>query len=320
MLQSGRSALANLSRQPRTKSVLRQWRRSDTAFTYAAPEDSMLRRGLIEVIEYMSGRARLEKLYLEHRDIMRPENAWAVAVQALELTAICDASRLAAVPKQGPLVVVANHPFGFIDGLVLTYLISTIRQDFKLFINKVMCQVPAAEGFMLPIDFTSTRSAAVANARSRAEARSCLKAGGCVIIFPSGAVSTSPRLFAPAVDTEWHSFVGRLILQSRAAVLPVYFPGQNSRLFQLASHLSLTLRLSLLMRELTRRIGTAVELRLGGVIPFERLDSFDGPDKLIESLRRKTYELATDDWMPDEGSMGFPHYAGAASGSPHCAG
>src|SRR5690606_9137429 len=149
--------------------------------------------------------------------------------------------------------------------------------------------------FMLPIDFAGTRAAAAANARSRAQARALLKAGGCLIVFPSAAVSTAPHPFAPAVDPEWQPFAGRLIQQGRAAVLPIFVEGENSRLFQLASQVSLTLRLSLLMWELTRRMGTTVSLRIGPVIPFEALPEAGGPATRVAVQRLVNHALAEGD-------------------------
>ncbi len=275
--------------------MFRGQRECEAVFSYASPNDGPWRRAFIEFIEYLTGRSRLENMYLSRRATLRPDdNVWAVTVRGLELDIEFNEDKLAKVPRNGPLVVVANHPFGFIDGLVLCYLISTVRPDFKVFTNKVMCRVPEVETFMLPIDFADTREAVAANARTRSTGKAFLRDGGCLITFPSGAVSTSPTLFAPAIDCEWHPFAGRLILQCRAAVLPVHFRGQNSRLFQIASHLSLDLRLSLLMRELTRRMGTAVEVRVGDVIPFEKLEASGGPAPLMNRLRRATYALATN--------------------------
>ena len=200
-------------------------------------------------------------------------------------------ARLADVPRQGPLVVVANHPFGVVDGLALCHLVAKIRQDFRVVAMSTLCRMPEVRAHVLPINFANTRDAVATSARSRPTARALLVAGGCLLIFPAGAVSTSRQPFGPAEDAPWHPFVGRLVQSSRAAVLPVRFEGQNSRLFQLVSQISPTLRLSLLLREAVSRIGTEIEAHVGRVLPFESLAAFDDPKALVEHLREVTYGL-----------------------------
>ena len=95
-----------------------------------------------------------------------------------------------------------------------------------------------------------------------------------------------------AVDLPWAPFTAKMIRMSKATVIPVYFTGQNSRLFQIASHLSLTLRLSLVFRETARRIGTDLKVRVGKPIPFEEIEHLTDRDDMIRELRKQTYALA----------------------------
>ena len=133
-------------------------------------------------------------------------------MRGLDVNVHYDAARLAAVPRRGPLVVVANHPFGVVDGLVLCHLVSLVRDDFKVVAMSTLCRVPEVRDYVLPINFADTPEAAATSARSRREARALLKDGGCLIIFPGGAVSTSREPFGRAVDNDWHPFAGRLIM------------------------------------------------------------------------------------------------------------
>jgi putative hemolysin len=121
-----------------------------------------------------------------------------------------------------------------------------------------------------------------------------LKAGGCLIIFPGGAVSTSRRPFGRAVDHDWHPFTGRLIMATRAAVLPVHFAGQNSRLLQLASRLSNTLRISLLVHETLSRVGSDIKVRIGTVLPYKTLGPTGDTKRLVAHLRALTYAISSD--------------------------
>jgi putative hemolysin len=160
-------------------------------------------------------------------------------------------------------------------------------------------RVPELQPYLLPIDFGETSAATATTLRSRAEALSWLCKGGLLVVFPSGAVSTSKRLFGRrAVDPEWKLFTAKAIAQARATVVPVFFAGQNSRLFQLASHLSQTLRLSLLLHEVRNKIGSAVEVRIGSPVPYDELSDTGDRKSLIEYLRNATYELGVGDGSP----------------------
>jgi putative hemolysin len=249
----------------------------ERALSYAAPEDGLVKQSVVQLVELLSGRGRVDRIYREARAALRPDDdIWAAAMRGMRLRVRFSAERLAAVPRRGPLVVVANHPFGIVDGLVLCHLVSLVRQDFKVVAMSVLCRgVPEVRGHVLPINFAGTPEAVATSARSRRAARALLAEGRCLIIFPAGEVSTSRGLFGPADDAPWHPFAGRLIQGAQAAVLPVRFEGQNSRLFHLASRVSPTLRLSLLLREAVRRVGSEVVVRVGEVQPFEALRFFE---------------------------------------------
>lgn len=264
----------------------------DINFSYADPNDGKLKKLLIRTIERLTGQPRLKRMYFENRHNPRPgETFWQAAVRYLELDLQYDDDALTAVPTTGPLVVVANHPFGVLDGIVLSYLVSLVRPEFKILTNSVLNRAPEIKSHLLPIDFAETREALKTNLQSRAEARAELQRGGTVVAFPGGTVSTAPDIFGPAIDPDWKPFTASLIIKERATVLPVFFGGQNSRLFQLASLISPTLRISLLFKEVTDRIGTAMPITIGTPIPYTELASITDRQELADSLRTRTYAL-----------------------------
>ena len=168
-----------------------------------------------------------------------------------------------------------------------------MRPDTKVLANSVLCQAPDARDNLLPVDFAETREARETNVRSRLAAQAWLHQGHAIGIFPGGGVSTTERpLKGPAVDLPWAPFTAKLIRPSRATVVPVYFVGQNSRLFQLASHLSLTLRLSLVFRETARRIGTSLKVRVGRPLHFDEIVHLEDRTALVQELRKRTFDLA----------------------------
>lgn len=261
-------------------------------FSYATPEDPALKRLLIRAVERMTGQPYLKRLYDDHRaNPVSSQNFWAAALQRLEVTLNYNERALGGVPSSGGLVIVANHPFGVLDGLIISYLISKVRNDFIVLTNAVLYQAEEIRQHLLPIDFAETKEALSTNLKTANAAKAHLKHGGCVVIFPAGGASTTPTPWSrQATDLEWKNFAARLIVGAKCTVLPVFFAGQNSRLFQIASHISLTLRLSLFFKEVYDKIGSTIHLRIGEPISFTDMAALDRI-QLMEFLRKKTYAL-----------------------------
>jgi putative hemolysin len=266
-------------------------------FSYSTEDQPLLQRAVIQAIEKIGGQRKLKKLYEEHQSsVARGENFFDAAVRLLRVNVDFDAEALARTPQQGPVVFISNHPYGVLDGIILTWLALKVRPDTKVLANAVLCQAPDARDNLLPVDFAETREARETNVNSRLVAQAWLREGHAIGIFPGGGVSTTERpLKGPAVDLPWAPFTAKLIRLTRATVVPIYFVGQNSRLFQLASHLSLTLRLSLVFRETARRIGSALKVRVGKPIPFEEIAQLEDRAAFVMELRRRTFELAQHD-------------------------
>lgn len=261
--------------------------------SYAAYFDHPLKRGVVRTIERLSGQPYLQRLYETYRESLADEPFFAAAVKLLNLDVEFSSARLAQIPETGPLVVVANHPFGVLDGLLISWLISLRRKDFKVLTNAVLDGAPEAREWLLPIDFAPTKEARATNIATRAESLERLRAGECIIIFPAGGVSTSPTPFyRAAVDDTWKPFTAKLITHSGAYVTPIFFEGQNSRLFQWASHVSIELRLALIFREVKRRVGTAIPVHIGETLTPETLASAGKRHELMTFLRDQTYGMA----------------------------
>jgi putative hemolysin len=271
-------------------------------FSYSSPDQPWLQRTLIQGVEVVGGRARLKKLYRSYVDNQDDrETFFDAAIRLLRLRIDHDAEQLHHAPRTGPLLFIANHPYGVLDGIILTWLAAKVRPDVKVLAHSALCQAPGAAKHLLPIDFAPTEAGRETTLQSRLAAMAHLKAGGAVGIFPGGGISTTLHpLTGPAVDLPWAPFTAKLIHAARADVMPLFFAGQNSRLFQLASHLSMTLRLSLIFHETQKRIGSTMRVRVGEPIRYERLAPIRDRALLVENLRRETFALARPGDLPGD--------------------
>jgi putative hemolysin len=266
----------------------------DLIFSYADPTTPPLKRKVIRIIERTTGQPHLKRLYLENaRNPVPGESFFAASVRQLRLNVAFDQAQFDKIPRTGPVVFVANHPYGVLDGMVISWLVECVRKDFLVLTNAVLLRAPEAAPFLLPVDFAETPEAQETNLKSRAAARKHLDKGGAIVVFPAGGVSTAPDKLGrkPAVDSPWQPFTAQLIQRSKATVVPIFFGGQNSRLFQIASHVSVTLRLSLIFKEVRDRIGTTMAVAIGDPIPFSTLAHVTDRRELADELMRRTYAL-----------------------------
>jgi putative hemolysin len=262
--------------------------------SYAFGAQTRAGRALIRSIENITGRPRLLRMALGYdREVARGRDFWEVMAERYRLRLSVTDADLARIPREGPVVVVANHPFGILDGLVMGRILSQARGDFRIIANHVFHKAQDLRHVILPIDFTETRAALAANLRTRQTALDYLARGGCIGVFPGGTVSTSARPFGHAMDPAWKTFTAKMIQRARPAVVPVFFDGQNSRLFQLASRVNPTLRLALLINEFDRHVGGEVRVTIGEPLPPAEIDAHRGDARaLMDHLRRATYRLA----------------------------
>ncbi|GAB1364485.1 GNAT family N-acetyltransferase [Rhodobacter sp.] len=264
-------------------------------FTYSHPGQSPFRRGLIRAVERASGQPRLQNLYADwaahgKRD---GESVFEAALRLMNVTMRIEGeAALAALPRDGGLLLVANHPYGIVDGLAIGHLGMALRGNASIMTNSLLCRVPEVDPHLLPVDFSDTPQARRLTGETRRRAAALLAEGNVVAIFPAGGVATANHpLHGRAVDPAWHPFVGRLATMPGVTTLPVHFRGQNSRLFQLASHLSYPLRVALIFHETRRRIGRMLDLRLGMPIPAAELARLDR-GSVANDLRRRTMSSA----------------------------
>ncbi len=195
------------------------------------------------------------------------------------------------VPSHGPVVVVSNHPFGGVDALILSEVLTRLRPDSRMLGNHLLHHIPKTRPWVIPVDPFGGERAAAQNLGAMRAALRHLREGGLLVTFPSGTVSHLQPKKARITDPDWSAHVAALIRKSEATVVPIYFSGWNSLFFQLAGLVHPLLRTALLPRESVEKKGRTLRLHIGKAIPWSKLKAMEDDEKRIRFLRVSTYVL-----------------------------
>lgn len=263
--------------------------------SYANTFTNPWKANTIRTLEWMTGKIPLLRLVRKFERMGPAEGQafWGQALGLMKIAVQTPAEQMARIPKDGPVIVVANHPHGLVDGMVLAELIGRVRTDYKILTRSLLTGVTEVEDFMIPVPFPHEEDAREQSLEMRSRAMGHLKEGGVIALFPSGVVASSDTLFGPAIERNWNPFTANLIQRSGAAVVPIHFPGQNSRYYQIANRLSPTLRQGLLINEVIHACGKPQKPIIGEPISPELIQSFNGRGReFMVELRRITMSLA----------------------------
>ncbi len=263
--------------------------------SYAITAKSRKGRVLIRSVENATGRLRLiHRARGYDKDINEENSFWDVVTRRYGLSLEVISGSLDNIPSEGPVVVISNHPYGILDGLMMGKILSSTRSDFKIMAHKVFSKAEEISDSILPISFDGTKEALAMNLATRKEALAYINGGGAVGIFPGGSVSSPQRMFSRPMDPAWRTFSAKMISRSNATVVPVFFEGYNSRRFHVAGRMSRTLRTALLVNEFKRRINKPVKIAVGEPLNRAELDAYiKDPRALMDFLRDATYELSS---------------------------
>ncbi len=196
------------------------------------------------------------------------------------------------IPAKGPLLAVANHPFGVLDGAAFGALLSRVRPDVKIMTNSLLEGIPELRASCIFVDPFHTPSSAENNVKALKQAIEWLRQGGALAMFPAGEVSQWDVRQGQVTDPIWNDVAARLLRSTGASALPVYFCGHNSVAFQLLGLINPRLRTLFLLQEFLQQKGKKVQVRVGSPIPAELIANLDSDEEVTEYLRLRTYLLA----------------------------
>lgn len=263
--------------------------------SYATTFDNAFQRHVIQTMEFFTGKLKLLRLIrrFEAMGVPHGQGFWGQALGVMGIDLTTPQAEIDNIPAEGPLVIVANHPHGLVDGMVLAELIGRRRTDYKILVRNLLTGVAEIEQFMIPVPFAHQEDALQLNLDMRKAAMDHLADGGCIVLFPSGVVATSETMFGPVIEAEWNPFTAKMIQRSKAAVLPIYFPGQNSRWYHMANRVSATIRQGLLLFEVRHALNKPQRPVVGEPMAAESLSEWSGNQRgFVAWLREKTLGLS----------------------------
>lgn len=264
-------------------------------------------RLFIMMVEYLTGRLWLEKNYWQslkkHDEIIKDQPDYPYFNLALDWLGIdidYDEAQLAKIPSQGPLIVVCNHPFGILDGLAINHLLYNVRKDYRILTNEVLLKAERVKPWLIPIDDSNTPAGRAKNKSSILQALRLLrKESGCICIFSAGRLARVKKWGGRAVDLDWPPLTGHLIKKAAdvsPAIVPVFFEGQNSGLFQFACLTGIkAFSRSLVINEIRNKRGWKVKVRIGDPLCADDLPLDKDAEEISAHLRDITMNLHRDD-------------------------
>ena len=264
--------------------------------SYANTFTNPVQRNTIKTLELLTGKLRLLRKVRQFEKMGIPvgQPFWKQALDLLGINLLTKQSEISKIPKKGSLVITANHPHGLVDGMVLAELIGKVRTDYKILTRSLLTGVKQIDQFMIPVPFDHEENALKKSLEMRKSAMNHLENGGVVVIFPSGKVASSETMFGDVVEGDWNPFTAKLIQKSGANVVPIFFPGSNSRIYQIANQISATLRQGLLIYEVVHAMNKPQKPLVGSLIKQDEISVWKSdPRGFMRWLRERTLSLGS---------------------------
>ncbi|WP_439136571.1 lysophospholipid acyltransferase family protein [Roseicyclus sp.] len=265
------------------------------SLTYSNTFENPLTRNLVRTIEWMTGKITIIRRVrqFERMGEVKGQAFWPATMKAMGIELQTPAHQLARIPDQGPVIFVANHPHGLVDGMILADLIGRRRPDYRILTRALLTGLDeSAASYMIPVPFPHDPDAQEKMLQMRALAMEHLAQKGLIALFPSGAVAASQSMWGPAIEGEWNVFTAKMIRTSGATIVPCFFTGSNSRWYQIANRISPVLRQGLLLHEVVHSFDKPQAPIIGKPITQDQWEGQIGkPREFMAWLRARTLSL-----------------------------
>ncbi|MEZ8801635.1 lysophospholipid acyltransferase family protein [Vibrio splendidus] len=247
------------------------------------------------VVEWATGLSKLDKLYQDRPDELSSFEFMHHTLSALNIDYSVSAGATDNIPEQGPVVIVANHPLGAIEGVILADLVGSVRKDVKVLANELLKRLPELDDLFIGVDVFNSKESKRTNAKAIRDANRHLADGGLLIVFPAGEVSSYRKGAKTLTDIEWSKSVAKFVKRHQATTVPIFINGKNSELFYQAGRVHPLLRTALLGRELLNKQATTISISISSSIPYSEIKSFEKEMDIVNYLRLNTYLMSQQD-------------------------
>jgi putative hemolysin len=196
------------------------------------------------------------------------------------------------IPRDGPLIVIANHPSGLLDGVMLDALLKSVRPDVTVMAHTLFAAIPEFHDRYLFVGSPRSRSKRKRSVRGLRQSFQWLARGGALVVFPAGRVSRFQFRRWSVADQPWSSHIAALARRTGVPVLPVYLHSAGNWVFQLAGIISPLLQNVRAIAAVSNYRNQTLHATIGRLIQPGDLSSFVTDDEAIAFLQQETESLA----------------------------
>lgn len=261
----------------------------DLQSMFSAKTSKNIFKGVIKSIEKLLAIDGINAIYRSTTTGIDAREFCRQSLNALDVDYAVSEQEISDIPQKGPLVMVANHPFGGLEGIILGEILLHVRPDVRILGNYLLKQIPELAPIIIPVDPFNPKKAAVSNARALKKAMDWVADGGALLAFPSGEVSHFHARTAKITDPPWSPHIAKIAMKTKAKVLPVHIHGRNTIFFNMMGLIHPRFRTMLLPRQIINKKGSTIQLTMGKPIPWRKLTDLASPKEMVEFLRLSTY-------------------------------
>lgn len=240
------------------------------------------------IIEPITGLSQLHRKYIKNSEDLSTADFLRFTLNSLDIQYNTTNLNTNNIPASGPLVIVANHPLGGVEGVILAEILLKFRPDLQIMANYFLKRIPELSPLFIAVDVFEGKNAIRANLKAIKQADQHLANDGALLIFPAGEVSTYDKS-KQLQDKEWNRLAGKLVKSHKANCLPIFIDGKNSKLFYLAGKIHPLLRTMLLGRELLNKKGKNLNIKGGNLIAPNEIEKLNNAEEVTKYLRLNTY-------------------------------